>query len=153
MKQPGEKSLKLLYNTYSHTIICNEILLFFLLFNCIIPSSLLLIHSHQNANMLLFLPLKTKQREFLHGLVAKTHYAPSAGSPGLVPGQGTRYQMWQLKIPRATTKTWHSQRNKKANKYFFKKPKQIKKTLSISPSSSYQLPLQSSALFFQRLAH
>ena len=35
---------------------------------------------------------------------------------GLIPGKRTRFHMWQLKIPRATAKTWHSQ----INKYFFK---------------------------------
>ena len=44
--------------------------------------------------------------------------APNAESPGLIPGQGTRSHMLQLKIPRATrkiphaaTKTQHSQIN------------------------------------------
>ena len=30
---------------------------------------------------------------------------PTAGGPGSIPGQGTRPQMLQLKIPRATTET------------------------------------------------
>ncbi|TEA34054.1 hypothetical protein DBR06_SOUSAS2310164, partial [Sousa chinensis] len=41
--------------------------------------------------------------------------APNAGGPGLIPGQGTRSHMLQLKslhattkIPHATTKTQHS---------------------------------------------
>ena len=37
--------------------------------------------------------------------------APNAGGPGLIPGQGTKYCMPQLKIPRATTKTRCSQIN------------------------------------------
>ena len=53
--------------------------------------------------------------------------APSAGSQGSIPGQGTRFHMSllrvyvsQLKIPRAATKIWHSQRNKQIH-IFFKK--------------------------------
>ena len=49
-------------------------------------------------------------------------HAPNAGGPGSIPGQGTkshmlqlRVRMPQLKVPRATTKTQHSQ----INKYFF----------------------------------
>ena len=45
--------------------------------------------------------------------------APNAGAPGLIPGQGNRshvpqlkIHMPQLKIPHAATKTWHSQINK-----------------------------------------
>ena len=34
---------------------------------------------------------------------------PSSGGPGLIPGQGTRSHMLQLKIPHAATKTWCSQ--------------------------------------------
>ena len=41
--------------------------------------------------------------------------APDAGGMGSVPGQRTRSHMLQLKIPYATTKTWHSQ----INKFFF----------------------------------
>ena len=39
-------------------------------------------------------------------------HASNAGGPGLIPGQGTRSHMLQLKIPHAATKTWHSQINK-----------------------------------------
>ena len=44
--------------------------------------------------------------------------APNSGGPSLIPGQGTRSHMPQLKIlhaamkikdPRAAAKTWHSQ--------------------------------------------
>ena len=45
--------------------------------------------------------------------------APNAGHPGLIPGQGTRSRMPQLKIPHAATKTQHSQ----INKYFLKRKK------------------------------
>ena len=38
--------------------------------------------------------------------------APNAGDPGLIPGQGVRSRMLQLKIPHATTKTRRSQINK-----------------------------------------
>ena len=50
--------------------------------------------------------------------------APNAGSLGLIPGQGTRSHMPQLKvcllqrrskIPHVTTKTWCSQISKEAN--------------------------------------
>ena len=40
-------------------------------------------------------------------------HAPNAGGPGSFPGQGTRSHMLQWKIPHATTKTQHSQINKK----------------------------------------
>ena len=40
------------------------------------------------------------------------HWAPNAGGPGSIPGQGTRSHMPQLKITYATTKTRHSQINK-----------------------------------------
>ena len=40
-------------------------------------------------------------------------YALSEGGLGLIPGQGTRSHMLQLKIPPATTKTQHSKKNKK----------------------------------------
>ena len=45
--------------------------------------------------------------------------APNAGGPGLIPGQGTRSHMLQLrvmpqlKIPSAATKTWRTQIHKK----------------------------------------
>ena len=46
-------------------------------------------------------------------------HASNAGDPGLIPGQGTRshtpklrIHMLELKIPRATVKTWRSQINK-----------------------------------------
>ena len=42
--------------------------------------------------------------------------APSAGSPGSIPGQGTRSRMPQLRLPHAETKTWHSQLNKRLKK-------------------------------------
>ena len=45
-------------------------------------------------------------------------HTPNAGGPGLIPGQGTRSHMWQLrvlmpqlKILCAITKTWCSQIN------------------------------------------
>ncbi|TEA37298.1 hypothetical protein DBR06_SOUSAS6710032, partial [Sousa chinensis] len=34
--------------------------------------------------------------------------APNAGGPGLIPGQGTRSHMPQVKILHAATKIWHS---------------------------------------------
>ena len=43
-----------------------------------------------------------------------TLHAPNAGAPGLIPGQGTRSHMPQLKknnIPHSATKTWPSQIN------------------------------------------
>ena len=47
-----------------------------------------------------------------------TLHTPNAGVPGLIPGQGTRSYMrqlrvcmLQLKIPCAATKPWHSQIN------------------------------------------
>ena len=42
--------------------------------------------------------------------MAKTPHS-NAGGPGLIPGQGTRSHMLQLKIPSVTTKTQHSQIN------------------------------------------
>ena len=36
--------------------------------------------------------------------------APNAGGPSLIPGQGTRSHMLQLKILWVTTKTWRSQK-------------------------------------------
>ena len=39
-------------------------------------------------------------------------HAPSAGGRSLIPGQGTRSHMLQVKIPSATTKTHCSQKNK-----------------------------------------
>ena len=46
-------------------------------------------------------------------------HASNARDPGLIPGQGTRshtpklrVHMLELKIPRATVKTWRSQINK-----------------------------------------
>ena len=48
-------------------------------------------------------------------------HAPKARDPGSIPGQGTRSHMSQLKIPCATTKTWHKQ----INKYFLKKQRKI----------------------------
>ena len=45
--------------------------------------------------------------------------APSAGGLGSLPGPGTRSHLPQLRVPPATTKTWHSQ----INKCFFKKTK------------------------------
>ena len=41
-------------------------------------------------------------------------WAPIAGSPGLIPGQGTRSCVPQIKIPQTANKAWHSQ----INKYF-----------------------------------
>ena len=45
--------------------------------------------------------------------------APNAGDLGLIPGQGTRSHMLQLKILHATTKTQGSQVNNKT--HFLKK--------------------------------
>ena len=39
--------------------------------------------------------------------------APHAGGPGVIPGQGTRSHIPQLKIPRAATKAWCSQIKRK----------------------------------------
>ena len=51
-------------------------------------------------------------------------HAPSSGGPGLIPGQGTRSHMQQLrvplpqlKIPCAATETWCSQINKQINTF------------------------------------
>ena len=44
--------------------------------------------------------------------------APKAGGLGLIPGQGSRSHMPQLKTQSAATKTWSSQINK--NKQFLK---------------------------------
>ena len=44
---------------------------------------------------------------------------PRSGSPGLIPGQGTRSHMSQLKILHATIKTQWSQINKYFKKYSF----------------------------------
>ena len=41
-----------------------------------------------------------------------TLHAPNAGAPGLIPGQGTRSHMLQLKILYAATKTQCSQIHK-----------------------------------------
>ena len=41
---------------------------------------------------------------------------PNAGGLSLIPVQGTRLHVLQLKIPYASTNTWHNQRNK----YFLK---------------------------------
>ena len=38
-----------------------------------------------------------------------THYAPNAGGPGSIPGQGTGCHTLQLKIPGAPTKTQRGQ--------------------------------------------
>ena len=38
-------------------------------------------------------------------------YAPNAGGLGLIPGQGTKSHMLQIKILHAATKTWCSQIN------------------------------------------
>ena len=38
--------------------------------------------------------------------------APNAGGQGLIPGQGTRSHVLQLKIPHAASKTRQSQINK-----------------------------------------
>ena len=37
--------------------------------------------------------------------------APNAGVPGLIPGQGTRSHILQLKTLCAATKTWHNKNN------------------------------------------
>ena len=58
--------------------------------------------------------------DFPGGSVAKTPYS-QCGLPGSIPDQGTRSHMpqqlripmQQLKIPRAASKTWHSQINMK----------------------------------------
>ena len=56
--------------------------------------------------------------DFPGGPVAKTSHSLPAG-PGLIPGQGARSHILQLKIPRvtrkirdlcATAKLWHSQK-------------------------------------------
>ena len=39
-------------------------------------------------------------------------HTPNAGALSLIPGQGTRSYMPQLKILHTATKTWHSQINK-----------------------------------------
>ena len=53
--------------------------------------------------------------------------APNSGGPSLIPGQGTRSHVPQLKIlhaamkikdPRAATKIWHSQIKKEKKKIF-----------------------------------
>ena len=43
-------------------------------------------------------------------------HAPNAGGPVSIPDQGAGSLLLQIKIPRATTKTWSSQIN--INKYF-----------------------------------
>ena len=43
-------------------------------------------------------------------------HAPNAEGPGLIPGQGTRSHMLQLKILYAAAKTWCSQINKNLKK-------------------------------------
>ena len=53
---------------------------------------------------------KNEVRDFPGGPVAKS-LARNAGSRGLIPGQGTRSHMLQLKGPHATTKTQYSQIN------------------------------------------
>ena len=40
------------------------------------------------------------------------HWAPNAGGPGSIPGEGTRSRMPQLKIAHAMNKTRHSQISK-----------------------------------------
>ena len=61
-----------------------------------------------NCEIVLFKNLKRGTSPVVQGL--RLH-APNAGSPGSIPGQGTRSHMPQLKI-------WCSQ----INKYFFKNP-------------------------------
>ena len=39
-------------------------------------------------------------------------HAPNAGGPSLIPGQGTRSHVLQLKVLHAAAKTQHSQINK-----------------------------------------
>ena len=57
---------------------------------------------------------KRRIGDFPGGPVAKTPH-PKAWGPGLIPGQETRSNMPQVKIPHAAAKTWLSQ----INKYFF----------------------------------
>ena len=54
---------------------------------------------------------KKQDRDFPGGPVAKTFH-PNVGGLGLIPDQGTRSTIPQIKIPCPTTKTWHSQINK-----------------------------------------
>ena len=44
-------------------------------------------------------------------------WAPNAGGPGSILGQGTRSHMPQLNVPSASAKTWYSQ----MNRYFLKR--------------------------------
>ena len=61
---------------------------------------------------------------------------PSAGNPGSIHSQGTRSHKPQLKIPRATTKTWYSQINK------LKKKKQNETSKLIAGGESATAPLK-----------
>ena len=63
--------------------------------------------------------LKLKQGNFPGSSVAKTLCSPCRGL-SLIPGQGSRSHMPQLKIPHAETKTRCSQINKNKTKYFLK---------------------------------
>ena len=51
--------------------------------------------------------------------------APNSGSPGLIPGQGTRPHMLQVRIPQATTEIKFpaccNEDGVQVNKYIFKK--------------------------------
>ena len=47
-----------------------------------------------------------------NSLAGPQNVNPAILLPGLIPGQGTRFHLLQLKIPCAATKTWHSQINK-----------------------------------------
>ena len=49
--------------------------------------------------------------DFLGGPVVKIACSQSRG-PSFNPGQGARSHTWQLKMPCAAHKTWHSQLNK-----------------------------------------
>ena len=48
-------------------------------------------------------------------------HTPNAGGAGLIPNQGPRSHVWQLKILHAATVTWHSQINKQMLKKDWKK--------------------------------
>ena len=68
--------------------------------------------------------------------------APNAGGPDSIPCQGTKYHMTQLrvrmqklKIPRATTKTWHSQIKRK----FFKVNDKMNQAQSVTLESAWIL--------------
>ena len=75
--------------------------------------------------------------------------SPNAGGLGLIPGQGTRSHMLQIKIPHATTKTWQSQINiflkwKRPGKHILKIPRVRKAQANyknLSSDHSFSFPL------------